>query len=159
MHARNTTPATVVLTVLAYVVTSFAVQGTSHFLVNADHYAGISIMRTQPVIAMGITSMVIQGVIFALLFPAFNHGPNPVRNGIFFSWALGGFLASYIVLGEAGKYAIPSIPSWIAVEASVAFVQYTVFGVLLGLLHRRSAPATGAHVAIAIETPAAAAAK
>jgi hypothetical protein len=52
---------------------------------------------------------------------------------------IGGFLASYIVVGEAGKYAIPSIPSWIAVEASVAAVQYTLFGVLLGLLHGRSA--------------------
>ena len=53
--------------------------------------------------------------------------------------ALGGFLASYIVLGEAGKYAIPSIASWIAVEGSVAFVQYTLFGVLLGVIHRRGA--------------------
>src|SRR2546427_6598813 len=41
-----------------------------------------------------------------------------VWDGVKFSWALGGFLASYIVLGEAGKYAIPSIASWIAVEGS-----------------------------------------
>ncbi|HEV8362635.1 MAG TPA: hypothetical protein VGQ52_03895, partial [Gemmatimonadaceae bacterium] len=54
------------------------------------------------------------------------------------SWALGGFLASYIVLGEAGKYAVPSLSSWIVVELSVAAVQYTLFGLLLGQLHRRS---------------------
>ena len=54
-----------------------------------------------------------------------------------FSWALGAFLASYIVLGEAGKYAIPSLASWIAVEGGVAFVQYSLFGILLGLIHRR----------------------
>jgi hypothetical protein len=56
---------------------------------------------------------------------------------VLFSWALGAFLASYIILGEAGKYAIPSISSWIAVELSTAAVQFTAFGALLGLLHRR----------------------
>lgn len=139
MEARR--PGTVALTVLAYVITTFAVQGGSHFAVNAEHYAAISIMRSQPVVAMGIASMVIQGLIFAFLFPTFNRGGNPVRNGIAFAWAIGGFLASYIALGEAGKYSIPSIPSWLAVEASVALVQFTVFGALLGLLHRRSATA------------------
>lgn len=138
-------PATVVLTIIAYVLTTFAIQGTSHFAINAGHYAGISIMRAQPIVPMGMASMVIQGALFALLFPTFNRVGKPVRNGLMFSWALGGFLASYIVLGEAGKYAIPSIPSWIAVELSAAAVQYTLFGVLLGLLHRRAAVPAGIH--------------
>ena len=129
----------VALTVLAYVVTTFGVQGASHFGINADHYAAISIMRAEPVIPMGIASMLIQGALFAALFPTFAQGTATVWQGVKFSWALGGFLASYIVLGEAGKYAIPSIASWIAVEGSVAFVQYTLFGVLLGLIHRGGA--------------------
>ena len=137
MEARK--PATVVLTVLAYVLTTFAVQGSSHFTINAEYYAGIPIMRPEPVVAMGLLAMVIQGALFALLFPSFYRGSNPVRSGILFSWALGGFIASYVVLGEAGKYAIPSIPSWIAVETGAALVQYTVFGALLGMIHRRSA--------------------
>jgi hypothetical protein len=133
-------PATVAVTVLAYVATTFAVQGVSHFGINAAHYAAISIMRAEPIVAMGLTSMLIQGLIFAWLYPTFAAGASTIRNGIAFSWALGGFLASYILLGEAGKYAIPSIPSWIAVEGSTAFVQYTLFGVWLGLIHRAAAP-------------------
>ncbi len=143
MEARK--PATIGLTVLAYVAATFGVQGASHFAVFAAHYAAIPIMRAEPVIAMGLGSMLIQGVLFALLFPAFQRGSGAVWDGVKFSWALGGFLASYIVLGEAGKYAIPSIASWIAVEGSVAFVQYTLFGVLLGLIHRRRAEAPGTH--------------
>ena len=34
-------PARVALTVVAYVLTTFAVQGTSHFAINADHFAAI----------------------------------------------------------------------------------------------------------------------
>ena len=131
-------PMTIVLTVLAYLIVTFGVQGASHFAINAEHYAAISIMRSEPIIPMGLASMIIQGLLFAYLFPIFNRGPHPIRNGLFFSWALGGFLASYIVLGEVGKYAIPSIGSWIVVELSTAAVQYTTFGLLLGLLHRRS---------------------
>jgi hypothetical protein len=133
-------PATVAVTVLAYIATTFAVQGSSHFGLNAEYYAAIPIMRAQPVVAMGLTSMVIQGLIFAWLYPTFAAGASIVRKGIVFSWALGAFLASYIVLGEAGKYAIPSIPRWMAVEGSVALVQYTLFGVWLGLIHRTPAP-------------------
>lgn len=134
-------PATVSVTVLAYMATTFAVQGGSHFAINAEHYAAIPIMRPEPIVPMGLASMIIQGLIFAWLYPTFAAGASTIRKGIAFSWALGAFLASYIVLGEAGKYSIPSILSWIAVEGSAAFVQYTVFGVWLGLIHRAAAPA------------------
>ena len=136
MHRR---PSQVALTIVAYVFTMFAVQGTSHFVINADHYAAIPIMRAEPLIPLGITSMLIQGLIFGWLYPIYADGQSTLRKSIGFSWLIGGFLASYIVLGEVGKYAIPSVPSWIAVELSTAFVQYTVFGVLLGLIHRSGA--------------------
>ena len=52
MEARK--PATIGLTVLAYVAATFGVQGASHFAVFAAHYAAIPIMRAEPVIAMGL---------------------------------------------------------------------------------------------------------
>lgn len=136
---QRRTAATVTLTVLAYMLATFGVQGASHFALNADHYGAIDIMREQPIVPMGLASMVVQGLVFAYLFPIFNRGPSPIRNGLTFSWLVGAFLASYIVLGEAGKYAVPSIPSWLAVELSTAAVQFTLFGVLLGLVHRYAA--------------------
>jgi hypothetical protein len=134
----NHKPVTVALTIAAYVLTTFAVQGASHFAINADHFAAIDIMRAEPLVPLGITSMVVQGAIFAWLYPIYAAagGGNSVRRGVLFSWMIGAFLASYIVLGEAGKYAIPSVPDWIAVETSAAFVQFTLFGVWLGLIHR-----------------------
>jgi hypothetical protein len=126
----------VALTVVAYVVTTFAVQGTSHFAINADHFAEIPIMRAEPLVPLGVTSMVIQGLIFAWMYPVYAGGASTLRRSIVFSWLIGGFLASYIVLGEAGKYAIPSLSSWIIVEATAAFAQFTIFGLWLGLIHR-----------------------
>ena len=137
-------PAKIALTVVAYVLTTFAVQGTSHFVLNADHYAAIPIMRPQPMIALGVTSMVIQGLIFGWLYPTYASGRSTLRRAIAFSWLIGAFLASYIVLGEVGKYAIPSVPSWIAVELGAAFAQYTLFGAWLGLIHREDAQSSPA---------------
>jgi hypothetical protein len=65
---------------------------------------------------MGIGAMLIQGLLFAVFFPAVKRGSVTVWDGVKFSWVLGAFLTSYIVLGEAGKYAVPSIPAWIGVE-------------------------------------------
>ncbi|MGH7637649.1 MAG: hypothetical protein ACREOK_08350 [Gemmatimonadaceae bacterium] len=132
-------PAQIALTVVAYVITTFAVQGASHFAVNADHFAAIPIMRAEPILALGIASMLIQAFIFAWLYPVYANGASSLRKSIGFSWLIGGFLASYIVFAEAGKYAIPSVPSWIAVEAGAAAVQFTLFGVCLGLIHRTRA--------------------
>ena len=126
----------VLLTILAYVAATFAVQATSHFVLNAEHYRSVSIMRSEPVFALGFASMLIQGLLFGLLFPVFDSDRKPIRNGLVFSWAMGLFLASYIALAEAGKYAVPSLASWIGVEAGAAAAQFTLFGLVLGLIHR-----------------------
>jgi hypothetical protein len=94
-------------------------------------------MRQEPIVALGVGSMVIQGALFALLFPVFHRSGGALRQGVLFSWSLGAFLTSYIALAEAGKYTVPSIGSWIGVEVTVAFVQYTLFGLLLGVIHGR----------------------
>lgn len=137
MVARS--PGKIALTVVAYVLTTFVVQGTSHFAINAEHFAAIPIMRAEPMLPLGITSMIIQGLIFAWLYPNYSNGTSTMRKAMTLSWLIGGFLASYIVLGEVGKYAIPNVTNWIVVEASAAFVQYTLFGVWLGLIHRNAA--------------------
>jgi hypothetical protein len=139
----GTTRATsVILTVLAYVLVTFAVQAVSHFAINAEHYRSISFMRAQPIFFLGVLSMLIQGTVFGLLFPVFDRGPSRIRSGLLFSWILGGFLASYIVLAEPGKYAIPSVASWVRVELVAAAAQFTLFGLLLGLVHGRN-PTSG----------------
>lgn len=52
---------------------------------------------------------------------------------------MGAFLVSYIALDEVAKYMVPSTASWIAVELGAGLIQYTVFGLLLGLVYRERA--------------------
>jgi hypothetical protein len=125
-----------VLTVLAYVFATFLTQGVSHFALATDHYATVSYLRAEPILAFGFLAMLIQGTILSVLYRALSQGQWPLRKAIAFSLTMGAFLASYIAFGEAGKYAVPSVPAWLGVELAAACVQFLIFGVLLGLIYR-----------------------
>lgn len=144
---KRPSPALMVATVVAYVIATFAVQAPSHLLINAEHYAGLGFLRPEPIFVLGFIAMLIQGAIFAFLFPLYNEvrgTGRPIRNGLHFAWIVGAFLASYMALAEPDKYLVPSIAAHITVETLAAFCQFTLFGLLLGLIHvQRSAPVGG----------------
>ena len=132
-----------VLAVLVYVVATFATQAVSHFGVNAAHYAAVTYLRPQPVFALGILSMVIQGSIMAYLYAQVPGAGRSIGHAVFFAWLVGGILVSYEALAEAGKYNVPAVGSWIAVELGAGVVQFTLYGALLGWVHRARVPQTG----------------
>ena len=125
-----------VLTVIAFVAATFITQAISHFGVNADHYATIQHIRTEPLFQFGVLAMLIQGSILSVLYAKISNSPRTVISAVGFSWLMGGFLVSYIAFAEAAKYTVPSVTSWIGVEMASGFVQFTVFGILLGFVYR-----------------------
>ena len=130
------------LAVLAYVVATFATQAVSHFGVNAAHYAAVTYLRAQPIFALGVLSMLIQGTIMSYLYAQLPRSGRSIGHAVLFAWLVGSILVSYEALAEAAKYGVPSVASWIAVEVAAGFVQFTFYGVLLGLVHRGRDPLT-----------------
>jgi len=129
-----------VLAVLAYVVATFATQAVSHFGVNAAHYAAVTYLRAQPIFALGILAMLIQGSIITYVYAQLPDAGRSIGHAVLFAWLVGGILVSYEALAEAAKYSVPSVSSWIAVEVAVGFVQFTLYGALLGWAHRARVP-------------------
>jgi hypothetical protein len=134
------------LVVLAYLVATFGIQALSHFVFNVEHYGSIPYMRAEPIFALGLASMIIQGSIFSYLYSRLAWPQPSITHALTFSWLVGGVLLSYIVLAEPAKYAVPSVPRWVLVEALAGFAQFTLFGLLLALVYRgarakRPAPA------------------
>lgn len=132
-----------VLAVLAYVVATFATQATSHFAVNSQHYAAVGYLRSEPIFALGVSAMLIQGVILSLFYSRSEWASRSIMSSVVFSWLAGAFLVSYISLAEAAKYTVPGISSWLITEIGSGFVQFTIYGVLMGLIHARQ-PRTAA---------------
>ena len=127
------------LTVLAFVVATFGTQAPSHFLVFADHYAAVTYIRKETLFQFGVLAMLIEGVVLSVLYTRLAGGKSPMKSALGFSWLMGAFLVSYTACAEAAKYRVPSVVSWIGVELAVGLVQFTVFGLLLGLIYRERA--------------------
>jgi hypothetical protein len=125
-----------ILSVLGYIVATFVTQAASHFVIFAQHYATISYLKAEPIFALGFTTMIIQGSVLSYVFANSRFAGRSLMDAVRLAWLFGAFLVSYIALGEAAKYSVPSIPSWIAVEAGVGFVQYALAGIFLGFAHR-----------------------
>ncbi len=80
--------------------------------------------------------MLIQGSILSYLYVRLGDQQRSFRHAVSFGWVTGGILVSYIALGEAAKYAVPAVGSWIGVEATAGLAQFTLYGLFLGLVYR-----------------------
>ena len=127
-----------ILTVIGYIAVTLLVQGTSHFVLNAAHYAAVPHIRPDPNFVFGILSMVVQATILSLVYARWRGDETGPGGALRLAWAFGGFLLSYVALAEVGKYAVPDPASWIAVETGAAAVQYTLAGLVLWAAHARS---------------------
>ena len=60
-----------------YVVATLLLQGTSHFALNAAHYAAVPHIRPEPLFAFGILSMLVQGAILSAVYAHRRDGDTP----------------------------------------------------------------------------------
>lgn len=127
----------IVLGTVAYVVISFVLQALNHFVVNKAHYSSIPFMRAEPIMALGIFTMILQGVILSYVFLTLHKAGATKSEGLSYGLLMGLFLGSYIALVEPSKYVAPSVSSWIAVEGMASLLQFGVFGVMLATINKK----------------------
>lgn len=79
--------------------------------------------------------MLIQGIALAFLYARSEWAGRSTFNSLLFAWLGGSLIVSYIAFAEAAKYTIPSVSSWLLVEIPAGFIQFTIYGLLLSLIH------------------------
>lgn len=57
-----------------------------------------------------------------------------MREGLDFGALIGLFLGSYGVLGEAAKFPVEPVSTWILVESAFFFLQFRCIGAALGII-------------------------
>lgn len=126
------------MSVVGYIAATFITQAASHFVLFKAHYAAVSWIKPDPVFAFGFASMIIQGAILSFVYGYSTFKTRGLAGAICLAWLFGAFLVSYIALGEAAKYVVPSMGAWIGVETLSGVIQFTIAGLLLWLAHNRS---------------------
>jgi hypothetical protein len=76
--------------------------------------------------------MLLQGLVFAYLFPIFAAGKQPLVAGLTFGLVMGVLMGSIGALAEAGKQNVTSLPTFLVLESAFYLTQYAILGLVLG---------------------------
>ncbi len=129
---------TYLLAAIAYIILTFAVAASWHLVFFKDLYDGLGIFtRKEPLIPLGIASIVMQALVLAWLYPALYKGGRPAMEGLRFGLLIGVLMASIAVFAEAGKQNVSSLPTWLVFESVYYLLQFGLVGVVIGLIYGR----------------------
>jgi hypothetical protein len=112
--------------VLAYIVPTFALGFVWHLILFKSYYEALAIYRADVIIPFGLLSMLIQAVIFALIYgrvvaPRYrSFGSRALAYGVIgsaLSW-------SFTTLAVAAKNVMTSVPDYLLIETGFTVVQW-----------------------------------
>ena len=94
--------------------------------------------RPEPIVPLGMSSMLIQGFIIAYLYPYFYKGGKPILEGIKFSLIMGAAVYSVMGLAMAAKININPISSYLAYNLVFQLIQACITGAVLGFIYKKN---------------------
>jgi hypothetical protein len=126
------------LAVVSYTVVSFALAAPWHFALFKDLYHSFGIYnRADPIVPLGLLSMLIQGGVMAVLYPRWYRGGHPAAEGVKFGLLLGLFLFSVSTLANAAKMEVAGLGAFLAVQAAFHLLQFAAAGAVIGMTFGR----------------------
>jgi hypothetical protein len=133
----KTTTKHFILSVLAYLIPTMVLGMLWHFVLFSEVYEGLGIYnRSEPIIPLGLGSMLIQGLVIAYLYPYYAAGKESFGRAITFSILMGVFLFSVSTLANAAKIEVTSMSTWLWIQFFFHLIQFALAGALIGLVYR-----------------------
>lgn len=128
------------LAVLAYLLPTFPLGYVWHLVTFADSYQALALYRDDVIIPLGLTSMVIQALLFAWAYPKLFGDGGWLRGALRFGLFFGALAWSFAVLPVAAKYRMASVQQFMQLETAFTFVQFLIVSPLVALVFRAGEP-------------------
>lgn len=126
-----------ILAVLAYVVPTFPLGYFWHLKIFAGYYQSLEVYRSDMIIPFGLLSMLIQGVVWAVLYRKLFAG-LPVLTGALRFFVLALPLAwSFMALAVSAKHRMLSPLEYLAVETAFVTLHYVIVSPLIAAVFRK----------------------
>ena len=126
------------LTVLAYLVPTFALGFVWHLVLFAEAYGRLGIYRPDVIVPFGFLSMLLQGLILAAVYPRVTRDPGSFGSAGRFA-ALAALLSwTFTTLAVAAKHPMTSVPTFIAIETAFTIAQFVLVAPLVAAASRVS---------------------
>ena len=130
------------LFVVAYFVVSMIWAYSWHLILFYDLYTQWgAFQRTEPIMSLGIASVLIQGITIGYLYPYYQNyqtqNKNQIINGIKFNFIIG--LMTYTAMGfaTAAKFQIEPVATFLIYHTIFQAIQFTLTGTALGLIYKK----------------------
>ena len=122
----------------AYLVPSFPIAFVWHLVLFERRYRELGIYTADPIIPLGLASMIIQAAILSWVFPrAFLRRSDTIfKSGLLFGLIAGVLSWSFTTLAVAAKHPMSSNTDYVILECCFTFLQFLIVGPLMALAHR-----------------------
>jgi hypothetical protein len=126
------------LGVAAYLLPTFPIAYAWHLVIFAPTYESLAIYRPEPIIPLGLASMIIQGLIFSWAYPRLfrQRGRAILMPGLTYGLGLALLSWSFTTLAVAAKNIMASVPLYMALETGFTLLQFLIVGPLIALAYR-----------------------
>ncbi len=126
-----------ILAILAYMLPTFPLGFFWHLTVFADYYRSLQVYRDDIVIPFGVASMLIQAVIWALVYERLFSGETIWRGALKFASLACPLAWSFMVLAVSAKHQMASVSGYLLIETLFMLVHYAVVSPLIAAVYAR----------------------
>lgn len=124
-----------ILAVLAYMLPTFPLGYFWHLTIFADYYKSLHVYRDDILIPFGILSMLIQGVIWSVLYRRMFAGEPILKGAIKFAALACPLAWSFMVLATSAKHHMSSVQGYVGIETCFMLVHYAIVSPLIAAVY------------------------
>lgn len=126
----------IIITAIGYVMIVFPLAIVWHLVLFQEIYTTFGYFSGTPNVLVGLSSIIIQGVMLATIFPLFHTGRAGFARAFQFSAMIGAFFWTSHVLALVAKQNVPNALTFIAMETGYLVLQFGLFALLIGAQYR-----------------------
>ena len=126
-----------ILAVLAYMLPTFPLGYFWHLTIFAEYYKSLHVYRENIIIPFGIISMLIQGVVWSVVYSRLFSGAAIWKGAAKFAALACPLAWSFMVLAVSAKHQMDSVPGYLAIETGFVLVHYAVISPLIAAVYSR----------------------
>ena len=133
----NVQPTKILLGTLGYAAVTFPLAYVWHLVAFESTYDELGYFsRDEPIVAFGLVSILMQGIILAVVYPQLCRGMTAMRGALTLAVVMGGYHWTLHVLAAAAKHPLEPLGMWFVLETGYLVIQFTLAGTILSLVYR-----------------------
>jgi len=125
------------LAVLAYMLPTFPLGYFWHLTIFAEYYKSLQVYRENMAIPLGVFSMLVQGVIWAVVYGKLFAGEPILRGAVRFGALAAPLAWSFMALAVSAKHQMTSPFAYLGIETCFTLIQYVVVSPLIAAVYRK----------------------